>query len=173
MRILVAGIGNIFMGDDAFGCEVAGELARRAVPEGVRVTDFGIRSYDLAYAIMEDYDAVILVDAMPLGEPPGTVSLIAPDSADWERLAAGAPDAHSMNPLTALQMVRAMGGAARRIYVVGCEPAVLEAEDLGLSEPVRAAVPGAAALVERLVRDLIETRESRFSSESPLIHPTI
>ena len=78
-RILVAGIGNIFFGDDAFGCEVAKELAQRPLPEGVRVIDFGIRSYDLAYAIMDDYDATILVDASPRGSPPGTVYLIEPD----------------------------------------------------------------------------------------------
>ena len=78
-KILVAGIGNIFFGDDAFGCEVATQLARRPLPEGVRVTDFGIRSYDLAYAIMDDYDAVILVDATAQGAEPGTIYLIAPD----------------------------------------------------------------------------------------------
>ncbi|MEO5717173.1 MAG: hydrogenase maturation protease, partial [Chthoniobacterales bacterium] len=78
-KILVAGIGNIFFGDDAFGCEVASQLARRPLPEGVRVTDFGIKSYDLAYAIMDDYDAVILVDATSQGAEPGTLYLIEPD----------------------------------------------------------------------------------------------
>jgi len=155
-RILVAGIGNIFLGDDAFGCEVASELAAREWPEGVRVTDFGIRSYDLAYAIMDGYDAVILVDAAPRGEPAGTVYLIEPDSGELDQLATGAPDAHSMNPLTALQLVRTLGGETPRLYVVGCEPAVLEAEEIGLSDPVRAAVPGAVAMVESLVRELIE-----------------
>jgi len=149
MRILVAGIGNIFMGDDAFGCEVATELAKRPWPEGVRVADFGIRSYDLAYAIMDDMDVVVLIDAAPRGERPGTVYLIEPDSLD--QLEAGVPDAHSMNPLAALQLVRALGGETRRLYVVGCEPAVLESEEIGLSEPVRAAVAGAAAMVEDLV----------------------
>jgi hydrogenase maturation protease len=76
MRILVAGIGNIFLGDDAFGCEVARILSQRSLPEGVRVRDFGIRSLDLAYAMMEDYDAVILVDASPRGDAPGTLYLI-------------------------------------------------------------------------------------------------
>lgn len=164
--VLVAGIGNIFMGDDAFGCEVAAELARRQLPEGVRVSDFGIRSYDLAYAIMDGYDAVILVDAAPRGEPAGTVYLIEPESGELEQLAAGMPDAHSMNPLTALQLVRTLGGEARRLYVVGCEPAVLDAEELGLSDPVRAAVPGAVEMVERLVRKLIETRERAPGIES-------
>lgn len=167
MRILVAGIGNIFMGDDAFGCEVAAELARRALPDGVRAADFGIRSYDLAYAIMEEWDAVILVDAMPRGETPGTVFLLEADTGELDRLATAAPDPHSMNPLAALQLVRSLGGAARRLYVVGCEPGVLdEAEEIGLSAPVRAAVPGAVAMVEGLVRQLIETRGGAIPIES-------
>ena len=82
-KILVAGIGNIFFGDDAFGCEVARQLAQRPLPKGVCVTDFGIRSYDLAYAIMDGYDAIILVDATPQGAEPGTVYLIEPDVKDW------------------------------------------------------------------------------------------
>ena len=78
-RILVAGIGNIFFGDDAFGCEVAAELTQRSWPDGVSVLDFGIRGYDLAYAIMDGYDATILVDATPQGSAPGTIYLIEPD----------------------------------------------------------------------------------------------
>ena len=169
MRILVAGIGNIFMGDDAFGCEVAGELARRELPEGVRVTDFGIRSYDLAYAIMDGYDAVIMVDAMARGEPAGTVFLVEPDTGELDQLAAGPPDAHSMNPLAALRLVRALGGEMGRLRVVGCEPAVLEAEEIGLSEPVRAAVPGAVAMVESLIHELMGTRENGFPIESAAV----
>ncbi|HEX4086796.1 MAG TPA: hydrogenase maturation protease [Chthoniobacteraceae bacterium] len=156
MRILVAGIGNIFMGDDAFGCEAAAALAHGRLPAGVRVEDFGIRAYDLAYAIMEEWDAVILLDALPRGEPPGTVTLLEPDCLEVSQ---GEPDAHSMNPMTALQMVRALGGEVRRLYVVGCEPSILETEELGLSAPVSAAVPGAVAMVESLVRELMETRE--------------
>jgi len=166
MNILVAGVGNIFMGDDAFGCELARELAARSLPAGVRVTDFGIRAYDLAYAILDQCDAVILLDAVPRGEPPGTVYLIEPDSGELEQLASGAPDAHSMNPMTALQFVRALGGTAPPLYVVGCEPAVIETEELGLSEPVRAAIPGAVAMVETLLHDLLETRERPLPIES-------
>lgn len=161
MRILVAGIGNIFMGDDAFGCRVADDLAHHQMPDEVRVADFGIRGYDLAYAIMDDYDAVILIDAMSHGEAPGTVSLIEPDSAELEELAAGEADAHSMNPMTALRLVHNLGGDVRRLYVVGCEPAVLDAEDIGLSDAVSAAVPGAVAMVEMLVHDLLEKEPAR------------
>lgn len=166
IRILVAGIGNIFMGDDAFGCEVAAVLARREVPDGVRVVDFGIRSYDLAYAIMDGYDAVILIDAAARGEAAGTVYLIEPESAAPGQLATLQLDAHGMNPMKALQLVRALGGEARRLYVVGCEPGVLETEELGLSEAVLAAVPGAVEMVERVVRGLIETRGGGAQFES-------
>jgi hydrogenase maturation protease len=166
MRILIAGIGNIFMADDAFGCEVAAKLAKRPLPEGVRVTDFGIRSYDLAYAIMDEYDAVILIDTIRRGEPAGTVSLVEPDPAELDQLATGTPDAHSMNPMTALQLVRTLGGETRGLYVVGCEPAVLEADQMGLSEPVRAAVPGAVELIEILIRQLLEKQPAIACSES-------
>ena len=159
MRILVAGIGNIFMGDDAFGCAVAAELAKRPWPAGIRVEDFGIHSYDLAYAIMDGLDAVILIDATPRGEIPGTVSLIEADATILDA-AGDAPDAQSMSPVAALQMVRSLGGDAKGLYVVGCEPGVLDTEEIGLSDPVRAAVPGAVAMVETLVRELIETHEA-------------
>jgi hydrogenase maturation protease len=156
-RILVAGIGNIFFGDDAFGCEVVGELLRRPLPEGVTVIDYGIRSYDLAYAIMEGYEATILVDAVSRGQQPGTVFLIEPDV---ENLAASdeIPNGHGLNPTSVLQMVRSMGGVARGLYLVGCEPAVLESDDgsMELSESVRAAVPHAVLLIQDLIRDLLK-----------------
>jgi hydrogenase maturation protease len=156
MKILVAGIGNIFFGDDAFGCEVARELSRRPLPENVRVRDFGISGYDLAYAIMDGYDATILVDAVSRGQAPGTVYLIEPDPGipgDAVEIANG----HSLTPAGVLQMVRSMGGEPRGIYLVGCEPAVLETEDgeMGLSEIVQAAVPPALELIEKLIHDLL------------------
>ena len=151
--ILVAGIGNIFFGDDAFGVEVVHELLRREWPADVRIEDFGIRSYDLAYAIMNGWDAVILVDASPRGQPPGTVSLIELDAAlpsETDEVV----NAHSLNPARVLQMVRSLGGQPQRLYLVGCEPAFLETDELGLSDPVRAAIPAAVELVESLVHDL-------------------
>lgn len=156
-NLLVAGIGNIFFGDDAFGSEAARELMRRPLPEGVRVEDFGIRSFDLAYALMEGCDAV-LIDAVPRGDPPGTLYLIEPDLAN---LGGGdIPDGHSMNPVHVLQMVQSLGGKTGRLYLVGCEPSVLESDDgqMVLSECVRASVPRAIEMVESLVDDLLHDR---------------
>ena len=169
-RILVAGIGNIFFGDDAFGCEVAAQLARRPLPEGVRVIDFGIRSYDLAYAMMDDYDATILIDASPRGEMPGTIYLIQPEiniEPAKNKLDEGIDEvvnAHSMNPVRALQLVRSLGGKPREVYVVGCEPAVLQREDgeMRLSAIVRAAVTPAVEMIEKLIADLRAGRSAKF-----------
>ncbi len=168
-KILVAGIGNIFFGDDAFGCEVASQLARRPLPAGVRVTDFGIRSYDLAYAIMENYDATILVDATPQGNAPGTIYLIEPDiifaqpgNISLDNVSMEVVNAHSMNPVRVLQLVRSLGGKPGWLRVVGCEPAVLECEEgaMGLSAPVQAAVVPAIEVIESLIHDLLSGAEN-------------
>ncbi len=162
-RILVAGIGNIFFGDDAFGCEVASQLARRSLPDGVRVTDFGIRSYDLAYAIMDNYDATILVDATPHGAEPGTLYLIEPDLKKLDELPEEPVNSHGMNPVRVLQLVRSLGGNPGFLRVVGCEPAVLEPEDgaIKLSEKVQAAVAPALDMIEGLIREILQESEGR------------
>jgi hydrogenase maturation protease len=156
-RILVAGIGNIFLGDDAFGVEVARELGRRSLPEEVSVVDFGIRGYDLAYAIAENPDLVVLVDAVPRGQPPGTVYLIELDAEELKGLSQAPVDAHSLDPVHVLQMALSFGGRPGRLYLVGCEPAVLDEEEgfLGLSESVQLAVPQAAARVESLIHEFL------------------
>jgi hydrogenase maturation protease len=160
-RILVAGIGNIFFGDDAFGCEVAAELAKRPLPDGIKVRDFGIRSYDLAYAMMEDYELIIFIDAVSRGEAPGTLSLIEPEmnKNKLDEAEAEVVNAHSMSPVRVLQLVRSLGGQPRKLYVVGCEPGVLESEDgrMGLSERVAAAVEPAVNMIQKLIGDLIQT----------------
>lgn len=152
-RILVAGMGNIFFGDDAFGVEVVRELAWRSLPHSVRVEDFGIRSYDLAYALTEDYETIILVDATARGQPPGTLYLVEPSLEALQTTEAVNPDPHSMDPVAVLRMAAALGGVRARLYLVGCEPAVLELEDgqIGLSAPVRQAVPKAVEYIEELV----------------------
>jgi len=167
VRILIAGIGNIFLGDDAFGCEVIARLGCRAWPESVRVVDFGIRSFDLAYALLEGFDAVILVDAVPsrhgCGEP-GTVYVIEPDlnELDDPRAPELILDAHAMDPLKVLSLVRSMGGRFGHILLVGCEPLTLGPEEgqMGLSEPVAAAVDEAVSAVESLVKELLEGRHT-------------
>jgi len=160
-RILVAGIGNIFFGDDAFGCEVAAELAKRPLPDGVNVRDFGIRSYDLAYAMMEDYELIIFIDALSRGETPGTLYLIEPEMNKnrLDEAEAEVVNAHSMSPVRVLQLVRSLGGQPKKLYVVGCEPGVLENEDgrMGLSERVAAAVEPAVNMIQKLIGDLSQT----------------
>jgi hydrogenase maturation protease len=161
-RILIAGIGNIFLGDDAFGSEVAREMMRLSLPEGVSVSDFGIRSYDLAYALMDGVDAAILVDAASRGGRPGTIYLIEPKVGEIDAGGEGVADAHSMNVVSVLRMVRSLGGEICKIYLVGCEPASLETEDgrLGLSETVRAAVPRAIEMIQSLLTDFLCERQS-------------
>ncbi len=152
-RILVAGIGNIFHGDDVFGVAVVQRLKTQTLPDGVEAADFGIRSYDLAYAMLKDYDAVILVDATARGGEPGTLYLIEPDLAGLESFAGAVTDGHSMNPVTALQLVKLFGGQPRRLFVVGCEPATLESENgrIGLSPLLQTAVTPALDMIHALI----------------------
>ena len=156
-RILIAGIGNIFLGDDAFGVEVARRLAKRPLPDGVQVIDFGIRGLDLTYALLDGHDAVILVDAVPRGGEPGTLYLLEPDAGQIDELAETNPiiDMHSLDPAAVLRLTRSLGGRVERILLVGCEPAPLEGDDMqsGLSEPVARAVEEAVRLIESLVLD--------------------
>ena len=154
-KILVACVGNIFMGDDAFGVEVANRLRQLPLREGVKVVDFGIRSYDLTYALMEPWDRVILVDALPRGGAPGTLYVMEPELPnDGQDAGSFAIDAHSMNPVAVLQMVHALGGKVKRMLVVGCEPSGVEPDGAGnfeLSPPVQAAVGEAVETIKRLV----------------------
>jgi hydrogenase maturation protease len=150
MKILVACIGNIFLGDDGFGTEVARAMATRALPPEVVLKDFGIRGLDLTYALLDPYDLAILVDACPRGGEPGTLYLIEPEPVE-----AGGPlfEAHSLNPMSVLRTVQSMGGTKARILIVGCEPADFGGDDgkLGLSRPVQAAVEQAVNMIEDLI----------------------
>ena len=147
-RALVAGIGNVFLGDDGFGVEVAARLSHERLPEGVRVFDAGIRARDLAYELVDGgYETAILVDATPRGGVPGTVYVIEPDAASAETRAV---DGHAMNPEATLALVQALGGVATRILIVGCEPSSVE-EGIGLSAPVAAAVDEAVIVVRELL----------------------
>jgi hydrogenase maturation protease len=150
--ILVAGIGNIFLGDDAFGVEVIRRLSSHVFAEGVRVADFGIRGYDLAYALLDGHDFTILVDAVGRGEAPGTLFVIEPDVTGTSAM-----DAHAMNPVSVLQLANTMGSVAGRVVLVGCEPESLGGEQghIGLSDVVLAAVDEAVRLIENLVAKLL------------------
>jgi hydrogenase maturation protease len=151
-RMLIAGVGNIFLGDDGFGVEVAGRLASADLPDWVRVADYGISGMHLAYDLAEGYETTILVDAAPRGDVPGTVYVIEPEIG---RPAAnrGNPllDGHGMQPDVVFGMLDLLGTDAGRVLVVGCEPASVE-EGIGLSPPVAAAVDEAVRVVLDLVR---------------------
>jgi hydrogenase maturation protease len=147
-RILVAGIGNIFHGDDGFGPEVVRRLASEQLPEQVRVVDYGIRGMHLAYDLLDEYDALVLIDALPAGEKPGAVVVLEVTADDLPQDAD--LDAHDMNPVAALVSLRHLGGTLPPTYVVGARPAVLD-EGIGLSPELEAAVPEAVRTVLELI----------------------
>ncbi len=155
-RILVGGIGNIFMGDDAFGVEAVYRLAGRPVSEDVRLIDFGIRGLDLAHALMDGYEHAILIDAVPGGQAPGTLYVIEPELDEAASVSAP-PHVHEMDPVQVLRYVAMMGGKPPQLTVVGCEPDRMVSEDMssGMSPSVLAAVDPAVELVETLVGRLL------------------
>jgi hydrogenase maturation protease len=165
--ILVAGIGNIFLGDDGFGVEVVRRLGSLKLPESVRVADFGIRGFDLAYALQDGYETTILVDACPHGEAPGTLYVIEPDLREFDDPAAPRPaiEAHAMNPMTVLRTARAMNIEVKNVLVVGCEPKTLGGEEgqMGLSAPVEAAVDEAVKLVESVINKILDQRKPNLT----------
>jgi hydrogenase maturation protease len=177
-RILIAGIGNIFLGDDGFGVEVAQRLLKcnhHRYPENVQIIDFGIRGMELAYTLLEDYDALVLVDAVPRGGQPGTLYLIEPElyNISLEKGAAAgrvALDTHSMDPVKVLAFARTLGALPIYTLVVGCEPSPFGADEdytemqMGLSEPVSAAVDEAVKVLDSVVENLL--RHGSNKSES-------
>jgi hydrogenase maturation protease len=162
-RVLVAGIGNVFLGDDGFGVALAGRLARCELPAGVDVVDFGIRGMDLAYA-MADYDAVVLLDATSRGGAPGTLYVIEAEVDDEDV----AVEAHGMDPVKVLALARALGATVPRTLVVGCEPQTRMTGDehevvADISEPVRAALDEGVRVVESLLPELTAQPKGRQS----------
>jgi len=158
--ILVAGIGNIFFGDDAFGCEVASRMLKRTgaanVRENVRIIDFGIRGLDLAYALMDDFERVIFVDAMSRGDEPGTLYVIEPEIPNSDE-AEDSLVPHGMDPVRVLCLARSMGARIGHVRIVGCEPEVLpEPEEgrMGLSARVEAAVEEAITTIDTLIQEI-------------------
>ena len=153
-RILVAGIGNIFLGDDGFGPEVVRYLAAEPapLPEQVRLVDYGIRGLHLAYDLLPGFDALVLIDAQPGPGTPGDVAVLRIRPED---VGDGDLDAHGMVPVAVLASLPALGGELPPTFLVGCRPADT-GEGIGLSEPVAAAVPAAADAVRTLVRQLVD-----------------
>ncbi|MEV6796222.1 hydrogenase maturation protease [Streptomyces sp. NPDC051320] len=171
-RILIAGIGNIFLADDAFGPEVITAMSGRPVPDGVHVADFGIRGMDLAYRLLDGYDVAVLVDAAPRGEEPGTLYVIEPDLEDGDPRQV--PEAHGMDPVKVLALARTLSDADQarlpRVLVLGCEPLVRMRGDepevaAGLSAPVRTAVGEAVRLLDSLTADLL--RDPKAAEMTP------
>ena len=144
-RVLVAGVGNVFFGDDGFGPEVAQRLVH-APPDEVKVEDFGIRGLHLAYELLNGYERAILIDAVPRGDRPGTIYVIEPEG----EVPASTPDAHSMDLGNVFGYLRVLGGAPPPLTIVGCEPETVE-PGMGLSPAVRQALEPALAVVRRLI----------------------
>ncbi|ORJ56898.1 hydrogenase maturation protease [Mycobacterium simiae] len=157
-RILVAGIGNIFLGDDGFGSEVVRNAALPRDDPSVRVTDYGISGMHLAYDLLDDWDGLVLVDAVPNRGNPGTLHVFQADHDD-SRCTANGLDGHSMNPAAVFASLRALGGTPPYTVVVGCEAGSVE-EGIGLTDPVAMAVPRAAQAVEEIVAALRSTTPS-------------
>ncbi|MFD5844890.1 hydrogenase maturation protease [Streptomyces chartreusis] len=154
-RTLVAGIGNIFLGDDGFGVETARRLTERELPSHVEVVDIGVRGVHLAYQLLDGYDTLVLVDATARGEAPGTLYVIEHDGPPGAGDGVPAIDGHRMTPDTVLALLETLcagtgGQPPRRVLVVGCEPASTE-EGMGLSAQVSDAVPRAVRLIEELL----------------------
>lgn len=153
-RIFVVGVGNIFLGDDGFGVEVATRMKRRPTPDGVRVDEYGIRGVHLAYELLEGtYDLVILVDALDLGEEPGMISVFEPElDSDSEVV----PDAHDLDPASVMGLLAGLGGSVGRMLVVGCQPSTMD-DRIGLSAPVEASVDEAIRVVDEIVQEQLST----------------
>jgi hydrogenase maturation protease len=161
-RVLVAGVGNIFLGDDGFGSEVARRLAVRRLPDGVAVTDYGIGGIHLAYDLLGDLDLLVLVDALPRGVAPGTVSLVeVGDGDDVEHVGV---DSHAMDPASVFASVKGLGGTLPPTVVIGCEPADV-GEGIGLSPAVQAAVEPAVEQILELLAEHSATAPARSFAE--------
>jgi hydrogenase maturation protease len=167
-RMLVAGVGNIFLGDDGFGVEVAGRLAQADLPDWVRVADYGIRGMHLAYDLADGYETTILVDASPQGHEPGTVFVMELEPGAGLAAAPQDPvagsrlfDAHGMQPDVVFGVLDMLGADAGKVLLVGCEPASTE-PNMGLSAPVAAAVDEAV----RIVLDLVRSNEAGTGAQA-------
>jgi hydrogenase maturation protease len=161
--VLVAGVGNVFFGDDGFGPEVARALAAQAPVPGAKVEDFGIRGLHLAYELLNGYERAIIVDAVPRGDVPGTLYVIEPDA----DVVPATPDAHRMDLGNVFAYLRTLGGEPPPVTIVGCEPENIE-PGMGLSPVVTHSVDGAVALVRRLIDQHSQVRVATQHSQVPV-----
>jgi hydrogenase maturation protease len=194
-KLLIAGVGNIFLGDDGFGVEVARRLADAQLPDWAHVVDYGIRGMHLAYDLANGYTAAILVDATARGGEPGTLYVIEPDldngqagqadrdsrhsqhsqqsqhGQDGDDPLAGNPmfNAHGMQPDVVFSMLGMLDASARQVLVVGCEPASVD-YGIGLSAPVAAAVDPAVGLVLDLVAAAAESGDEHHLMRKEPVH---
>lgn len=161
-QVLIAGIGNIFLGDDGFGVEVVRCLSTRELPANVRVKDFGIRGFDLACALIEPWDLVIMVDVITRGEMPGTIYVIELDAINPDMESEGI-EGHGLHPAQAIQLAQQLGKITSPLVMVACEPAEFGGEDgqMGLSPPVESAVQPAVAAIESITQEFISTGHIR------------
>jgi hydrogenase maturation protease len=157
MKVLIACVGNIFLGDDGFGVEVARSLSMRQLPEGVSVKDYGIRGFDLAYALLDPWDLVIIVDALSRGEAAGTLYVIEPEL-NRPASANTALNPHGMDPVRVLSLAASMGTISAQVLVVGCEPCDFGDElegRMGLSSPIQGVVEAACDMILDLVANAV------------------
>lgn len=167
-RVLVAGVGNLFLRDDAFGSEAARRLGAYALPEGVTVVDYGIRGMHLAYDLLEGYDALVIVDAAPRNGKPGDIVVleVGPDD-----LGTGELDAHGMEPTAVLASLGTLGGDLPRTFVVGCEPGDVS-EGMGLTPPVEAAIERAVTVVLELLEHELHVSDRSTGNPSSFATPS-
>jgi hydrogenase maturation protease len=155
-KILVAGIGNAWMGDDGFGAEVVKRLGEVELPRGVAVMDFGTGGLNLAYEVMRGYDALLILDISEQGGTPGTLYVI---EADVDSVEAGIEDGdtlnpHGMDPKTMLRFVKSIGAWPGKVVVIACEPQTVAEIGFQLSESVAGALEPAVKLVLDTIAEL-------------------
>ncbi len=155
-RVMIAGVGNMFMKDDGFGGAVIKKMLHKTFPEGVEIKDFGTGGLKLAYDLMKGYDGLILLDASQRGDKPGTLYVIEPEETSVEsNLEDGGPiDPHGSDPATILRFVKGIGAWPAKVFIVACEPGVVDDFEIGLTEPVNAAVDKAVELVDDILKEI-------------------
>ena len=168
-RVLVAGVGNVFLGDDAFGVELARELLRGPALPQVTVRDFGTRGLDLAYTLLDGFDALLLLDTLARGHAPGTLTVLEPDFARSEATEALLGPAHGVDPCRVFALLRELGGRAPVTRLLGCEPLSFGSQErpmLELSPPVRDALSKALPLARRLIAELSAPEDTEVNAHA-------